>query len=347
MKANRARSSLTINKWAETGDANEDGAYGLRVKGTLNVQDVKFQIHNETSDHAVYVEGGTVNISDQAVLEMKGKTTASDVPDANPNGQLEYFGFGVGVFVSQGSTLNIENATVKIEGNITSFLIGKGAGEQKSHLNLKDGTHVISKDLFNLSGVTVASVFEVYPNGVLTVSEGATIDLTGSATDPNHYAGQTYTFAIGINCIGGGDVYMNGTMNLEIKEGGTYAIMSATNYIFREGTRDIIGLINLSHITIGPKARINAKNSTSGTGVIFFAAQRYGQQSYDSDAGFGEIVPGSSIASIVIENGASLLLESVVVRNGGDRYCLSSALPTPDRLDAYTKIAIDDQRVFD
>ncbi len=328
-------------------DSHEDGDYGLTVEGTLNVEGVKFQVNNETSDHSVYVDGGTVNFSDGAEIKMNGKTTASSVEGST---HLEDYGFGIGIYIGNGGSMKIENTTINAEGNITPFMVGFGTSEDKSELYLGEGTNLVWKNPFNLNGVTVASALQVYTNGVLTVDKGATITLEGDAKDPNKYGKQDYTFVYGINCVGGGEVTMNGTLNLSLEKGITAGVMVTTNYT-RDAEGAVVGLINDTHVTIGSSAKINAVNPQSGY-FYFFVAQRNGTQQHtpakyqgDPNLYYGELHLAEPSHSVTIENGAKIFLENQEVLPSNS--CFNAGSKNVTNLDEYAYDAVLDNRVIE
>lgn len=344
----RGKFTLTVNE-ADNQSSRDKGTYAMRVNNAdLKITNVDFEIINNTKNysHAMYVTGGTINVESDAKLIMKQGKNAED---KQTNG-------GYGMFLSEGAEMNLNGATVESEGPIHSFVVGNSVTEnvKDTVLNLNAGTVINYRN----SACSYGAI-TVYPKGVVNMYEGSKIVVDGAAIDPRLPIESAGSNAMALSIIGGGTINMEGgEINLSVSRGMAYGVSILNNYWYNDPDAELPSHIALdAHCKIGTNAKIIGTNAEVGGGVMFFAAQRNGKEevlSIDEDgqpSSYGELSlkTGDDMYSVVIEQGASILLNGQEVKKGDfsfamtDSYYPGTGHPN-DHLGWFTSDAIKDMR---
>ena len=245
------RGSFELNVNSASGNLSDqaEGSYAMRVDGgTLNIDNVDFVINNhQEAEHAIFINGGTVNVDENSNIEFVGSNDA------------------FGIYVTSGSEMNINGATVHSKGVIEPFTVGNNSKAEESVLNFNPGSEMYLEDCGDW-----AAAMQVYPNGVINIYDDTVIKVYGKMGN-----GQAAT---ALACIGGGTInVMGGEIILDSTSGYAYAIMTRDNYYYNEedrGNPDIkpAGQHLNANVIISGTSKITA---TSAYSYIFLAMRNY------------------------------------------------------------------------
>lgn len=332
------RSKFTLNvTQANNFNARDKGTYAMRVDNTdVTITNVDFEIINSTTtnSHAMYVDGGTINVESDAKITMKQGTDASGKQTAG----------GFGMSVTEGAEVNLNGAEVESDGPAFMFVVGRNTESEKdSVVNINAGTVINYTD-----SACGYSAFYVTPKGVVNLEEGATINVNGAALDPSIDPDSAGSDAIAFAVVGGGTVNVNGEINLGVTRGVAHAVMMVNNYM-RDSAGVITNLILDGRCTIGATAKIKGVSEEGGGGIMLFSAQRNGIQKVISGQYFGELTlaTGDDLYSVVIQQGAQITINDVVVDKNSYSFAKTDdgyATNKDSRLDLYTADAVKDLR---
>ena len=339
------KGSFNLNFQVNSGNYQREptGQYALKIEGgELNVTDVDFNIENKTGCFAMCVsDGGVVNFDETTNLNLTGKDAELDKVDAD-NGN-----FGYGMFVTEGSTVNLNGTQLTATGSISPFFVG--FGDQESTINVQNGSVIDLDGCFNWNQgdgkhVSTNAGFVLYTNGKVTFDASSEINIKGSVKD---FFG-TASYSVGFFCIGGGEVDFNGKMSLDMTSGNAFGFQVATN--FYSGADGKGGIILNATVTIGANATINAV--TKAGYPVVFAAQRNGVQPYIyDDQGTPiamdtiQVAEGDAQYSVIIIDGATITMNGVPEYDlNYGHMSLNQGMSYETRLDYYTPAAIKDNR---
>ncbi len=351
------RGTFTLNVTeADNQSARDEGTYAMRMNNAdLTITNVDFEIINSTENnsHAMYVTGGTVNVeSDAKITVTQGTKTAVDGTEKQTEG-------GYGIYISEGAEMNLNATTVKSDGPIFPFVVGNNAvSEEKTVLNINKGTEIYYSDSACSYGA-----FDVYPNGVVNMAEGFKIVVDGASIDPSKPEGSNYSNAMAFVIIGGGEVNINGEIDLGLDNGMAYLVSILNNYWYENPDADLPSHIILdARCTIGAKAKIIGTSTQQGGGIRFFAAQRNGSEKVYFEktednktkvSGYSDLIlkEGDELYSVFIENGATITLNGEVAKKGVGTFAkVDDGYPGTgkegDHLGWFTSDAIKDMREF-
>ena len=270
------RGSFTVN--AEISSDNlsdrENGSYSMRVNGgTLNIENVDFNIVNDNAgNHAVYVQGGTVNVDANSNIEFTG---AEDNEGS------------FGMFISDGSEMNINGAYLHADGTIAPITVG--GGEEESVVNVNAGSKIYVEN----SGSWIPAI-NVYPNGVANVYDNTEIKVYGNIGSGDAAA------ALGVT--GGGTInVMGGEIILEPTSGEAYGVMIRANFFYENGEK--AGQMSMANVTFSGNSVIKAIYGSYSYSVYAFLAQR----NYVWNYGDGDFPGYDDSYAITIESTAQIL----------------------------------------
>lgn len=336
---------LNVAASSDNMNSHGDGTYGIRVDGgSLNIEDINFNIVNEQeTEHSIYVTNGSVNVNEGANIEFTGDD------------------FAYGFFISEGSEMNLNGASIHSKGTVTPIVVGFSQDNSDSVLNVNAGTNIFFEGA-SLSGAAI----QVYPYGVVNIHDGATITVEGDLTNNEN---PEYNDASAICSIGGGTVNMDGgEIILNATAGWAYAITAVNNYVAEKQEY----IVNGQSVELSKAIRLDAHITLSGTAKItalgnvayIFGVQQNGVQSINkwyylegygyyvsgNTSDYGTLIPaeGDDFYSLVIENGVSITKDGKEVKSTDSFYAndQEKSYKLTGYLVLYTARAIKDNRTI-